>query len=660
MWLRSPLQKSQKAFSKQMLGSGAGLKRGVAFVRGQPISALVIVLMWIAATRIFYMVLHDPMYGYANQFDMGRTAACLNLWPDFLGGPRDIAYFGAPIEKHRLVTLSAQGCYPSAEVMLDWVALRLDGVRRLLVGGTDVVDMRTIGLFKALLLIATACVVSHSFRSRPKVALTHALILMLVIADPLHTLYLNTLYGEFVAVFGAYAAIAGLAGLALDDERPSLSLGVFACGVLCLAFSRAQHVLLPLFFVLVLAALKFKRASGGPPARRGGWPLHWVVIGLALASLCSIAVNINFVARNPMYHDANRNNMFFGALLPATDNPEAVVRALELPPHCVGLANAGYWRMIERGMKGACPEALAMSPMRLVTVFATEPKALATLFGRGLALSSGWRIRYVGEVAQGDFAQVPEGPLGVSASIESITKQLGFVGFAIFWLVPVVAGLQCAAALVYRRRCARNDDANTKSGDTAPHVEWLMLFALAVVIGSVWVSALLGDGYSELARHVHLGVLAALASWTMLVLRTVRRAALLPTTITALIVTVAIVALRLLPLAVGALAEPHDDRALVSADAFTGWVIAPHRIVAVDIEQQGRRLHRAQVEPSASLARYYPMDDGMRVFEFAFSGAVLTHHIDSATPLRIYAVREDERRQLIDVRYPSVIPSVDQ
>lgn len=637
-----------------MLGIGAGVKRGVEFVREQPISALAIVLIWVAATRIFYMVLHDPMYGYANQFDMGRTAACLNFWPDLPGGPRDVAYFAAPIEKHRLVSLPAQGCYPSAEVVLDWAALRLDAVRRLLVGGSDVIDMRAIGLFKALLLIATACVVSQSFRLRPKVCLTHALILLLVVADPLHTLYLNTLYGEFVAVFGTYAAIAGLAGLVLNAARPAISLSVFACGVLCLAFSRAQHVLLPLFFVLALGAIKLKPMRNQQRHRQGRFAVPLVMIGLALASLCSLAMNLDFVARNPAYHDANRNNMFFGALLPATDNPEAVVRALKLPPACARLANSGYWRMLDRGLKDACPEALAMSPMRLVGVFATEPKALATLFGRGLALSSGWRLRYVGEVAHGDFAQVPVGPLGVTASIELIAKQMGFIGFAIFWLAPLAAGVLCGVSLVCAPRIAP-DSGDTIDADHAPRrVARLVLCALAAVIGSVWVSALLGDGFSELARHVHLGVLAALASWTILLLLLLAawRRSVLTTAITASLVTVSIMALGTLPLAVGALAEPHEDRALASAAAFAGWIIAPYSIVAVELEQQGRRLHRAPVEPSASLARYYPMDDGARVFEFAFSSIALQHPIDPATPLRIYALRDDGRRQLIDVRYP--------
>lgn len=593
------------------------------------------------------MVLHDPMFGYANQFDAGRTAACLDLWPDLPGGPREAGYFNAPIEKHRLVKIPSQGCYPGTEALVDWAALSLDAIRRHIEGTPDVADMRVIGFFKALLLVATACVASRSFRSRPTVALVHALILALVVADPLHTLYLNTLYSEFVAVFGAYAAIAGLAGLVVD-EYPSTSLAIFVCGVLCLAFSRMQHLLLPLFFVLALGLLKFRGVFANRLSRRARLPVVTVMIGLTLASIGSVAMNVNFAARNPVFHEVNRNNMLFGALLPATENPGAVVHALELPPHCARLVNSGYWRILERGLKGTCPEALAISSARLLAVFASEPKALITLFGRGLVLSSGWRTRYIGEVAHGDFAQVPAGPLGITVSIESITRKFDFPGHVIFWLLPLVSGLISGASLLRKARAAPEVSCRDRPSEAAR----LALFALAAVISSVWVSALFGDGYSELARHLHLGILASLASWIILLAVAIRQRPIVPIISLALVLAGAIAALYSLPLAVGSLAEPHDDRALNSANSFTGWVIAPYKVIAVDIEQQGRRLHRAQVKQSDSLARYYPMADGKRVFEFSFGRSGLSSPINANNPVNVYAVQDGQRRQLIDVRYP--------
>lgn len=622
-----------------------------AFARHPIMPVLTVILLCMAATRIFYMVLHDPMFAYANQFDAGRTAACLNLWPELPGGPRDTSHFDAPIKTQRLVSIASQDCYPSAEALVDWVALRLDGVRRWMVGVPNVVDMRVIGLLKALLLIATACVVTHALRRRPPVALGHALIVLLVLADPLLTLYLNTLYGEFVAAWGAYAALAGLVGLVVDDESRWRSLAVFTVGVLSLAFSRMQHVLLPLFFVALLAALVVKQKIACASLQRTRWLWASGMIGLVAASVGAVAMNVAFVARNPVFHEVNRSNMLFGAVLPASHDPSAAVAALGLPPHCVQLVNSGYWRIVERGRKGACSEALAISPMRLLMVLASDPTAIATLFGRGLVLSSGWRIGYLGEVAHGTLAVAPAGPLGVAASIETVTRPMGFVGHAIFWLFPLVVGLMAGVSLLRRQPAAAKPETGQQSAD----VHAITLFALAVAIASVWGSTVLGDGYSELARHLHLGILAALASWVVLLMgmfRLRRRRPLALLAVSGILVGLLISLLFALPLSVGALAEPHDDRALTRAAVLSGWAIAPKPVVAVEIEQGGRVLHRAPVRPSITLGRYYPMGDGGCVFEFSFARSAILAGLESAVPLRVFALNADETRQLIDVRYP--------
>ena len=159
-------------------------------------------------------------------------------------------------------------------------------------------------------------------------------------------------------------------------------------------------------------------------------------------------MNVAFVARNPIFHEVNQINMLFGAFLPATANPGEISRALDLPSDCTDLFNSGHWRMVERGLTGACPEALAISPTRLLLTLLTEPKAQATLFARGPMLSSGWRTRYPGEVALGNFTSVPAGLFGVAASIGTIASKLGFAGHAIFLLGAADEWLDCRLLVV--------------------------------------------------------------------------------------------------------------------------------------------------------------------------------------------------------------------
>ncbi len=611
-----------------------------------PLAMLTLLLICIAAIRVFYMAVHDPMFGYANQFDMGRTAACIDLWPELPGGARDIAYVNAPIEKHLLIKVPSQSCYPSMEVVFDTLAIALANVRRYFASGDTHLDMRMIGMLKALLLMTTVCVIHSALRSRPRVACVHAAIVALVIVDPLHTLYLNTLYGEFFAVFGAYVAVAAIAALVIDDEQPMRRLLLFSIGVLCLAFSRMQHLLLPVFFIVVLGLLKL----GGQNAfrsRRERFSAVFVIVGLTIATASSIVTNLRFAERNPVFHYVNINNALFGALLPASNEPAATLRALRLPVACALLANAGYFQIAGRGLKEICPEVQALSPLQLLQVFATQPTTLVTAFGRALMLSSGWRIRYVGEVAHKDFAQVPSGPLGIAASFDALDRKLGLNGHAIFWILPLWAGLIAGGSLLYKRAIG-----GSVALDRDLQLERIVLCCLAVIVTSVWASAIFGDGYSELARHLHLGIITSLVSWLILIVVAIYRRPYWPMLVVLILTSGSVIALRGLPLTMGALSEPEEDRMIATANTFGGWIVAPDHVVAVEIEQEGHLLIRVPVGPSVGLSRVHPFDGGRRTFEFQTSRLALTPAFSPKRPISLYAVRDDGVRQRVDIRYP--------
>ena len=71
------------------------------------------------------------------------------------------------------------------------------------------------------------------------------------------------------------------------------------------------------------------------------------------------------------------------------------------------------------------------------------------------------------------------------------------------WLVPLL-WLPLQAARWRRRALAPSE---------------LLLVAATAVIALGWTSALLGDGYSELTRHLHLAQNALLLAWVLLACR---------------------------------------------------------------------------------------------------------------------------------------------
>lgn len=638
------------------VGSASDLKvfrAGGRWLRSHPLAALSVIFIWIAATRIFYIVLHDPMLGYGNQFDMGRTAACLNLWPNLPAGPGDIAYFDAPIEKHRLIKIASQSCYPSAEVLLDQLAITLDGIRRHFAADA-LVDMRAIGLLKALLLVVAACVAHNALRADPRIALLHATTFMLVMADPVLTLYLNTLYGEFVAAFGAYAAIVGMAAITLNRRWTSSTILLFLSGIASLAFSRLQHVLLPLFFMALLAALTI---FGTPPRRwlRDHVATCWVIALLCVMSIASIVINARFMAANPIFYEVNRNNMLFGAVLPATAEPNRVVAALGLPSSCAALAYSDFFRKASRGQSGACPEALAISPFRMLAPFAYEPMAMFTLVGRGILRTSAWRMPYVGEVASAVLERVPPGPLLIAESVDSVSRSMGYVGHVIFWVVPVVNGFIAGLWLLTLSLRTKSDSTPDRHVDRSICAGQVVIFSLSVLITSAWVTSLFGDGYSELTRHVHLGLLAALASWVLLMGSIILQRRLtwsLRAILCAAFVIAAIVGLlTMIPVAFGQLAEPLDDASLSTSAPLSGFVISPRRVVAVEIEQQGRLPIRTSVKPATTYARYHPINRGRNAFDYTFDSATISARLETGIPISVYAISDGHVRELVDVRH---------
>src|SRR2546421_4792781 len=84
-----------------------------------PILSLVgTLLVALAFARMAALVLHDPLLGFANQYDMVRTGACVGLYPDLPPGKRDAATPDAPLEQYRLGARHADACYWGSEALL--------------------------------------------------------------------------------------------------------------------------------------------------------------------------------------------------------------------------------------------------------------------------------------------------------------------------------------------------------------------------------------------------------------------------------------------------------------------------------------------------------------------------------------------------------------
>lgn len=542
----------------------------------------VLLLVGILLARLGWVLLHQPLAGFANQFDMLRTTGCLGLQPH-IDAPAGAATAAAPITQYRTGQSRDPSCLPSTEVAFAGLARALDWIGDASgLGDPQLMPLRLVAFTHAFLLLLALFAIDHGLREFPRLRLAHLGSAALVLADPLNTLYLAGFYTEFGALLSGWLALALPLIWLLRGRLPGTSaLIVWGVALAALALSRFQHLPLPFLMFGWLAWLGYRR----------GWELPRLVLPLLLL-LPAAGLQLSAQGRSPAIAHANSWNSFFGAALPAAGNADEFVGVLELPPACAQLVHTTWYLRRGRDAPAECPQAFEQSRLRWSLRLATEPGALARLVGRGVALSGQWRPGYLGELAGGQFQRLSVGPVGLGASLSELIAHLPFVALALFWALPL---LLCAWLVV---RIDSSALAATDSGarplilpaTSASPLVWLLpMLATTVLLG--WAASLVGDGYSELARHLHLAGNAAILAlgtavgWLVQWLRNPQERLTLRTRwLLALVLALLLLLGRWVgaqALGFGVLDEPADEIGAGRTEV-TGWALDPRGIERID------------------------------------------------------------------------------
>ncbi len=529
--------------------------------------------------RLGYVVGHQPLAGFANQFDMLRTTGCLGLVPD-ADVAAGAATPAAPIERYRVGAPRDPSCLIGTEVLLAGSARALDAVGDMLgLGDPASMPLRLLAVTKALLLLLAFAWIDLRLRAHPGARVVHAWLAALVLADPFNTLYLAGFYTEFAALLTTWLALALPLTWLLRRQAPTL-LQTLPWGAIlaALALSRFQHALLPLLLLLWLLWL----------ARRLRWPLLPLLAGAALWLLPALALQIGAQTEYRSIADANRWNSFFGAALPAARDPLEFVRDLGLPDDCAELVHTTWYLQRGRDARAECPQAFALSRLRWLAHLAAEPVALMRLVGRGVSLSGQWRPSYLGELAGARGERLPAGRLQLGASLADVVARLPFGWLLAFWSAPLLLPVALVAGRPRRsrERAALSPSTGVTGGSPAALWLWPMLL-LAIALG--WGASLVGDGYSELARHLHLAANATLVAILLGLLALVRAAfggTLRGRTLAALLLAAAVLVgggafMVGQSLAFGVLEHPAGELASDPLQV-SGWALDPRGIVAIE------------------------------------------------------------------------------
>ena len=438
-------------------------------------------LVLIAATlRAFTFWAADPMLAYANNYDQIRTLKVFGLHPK--DSPKALyertpehpwRYFIEADIRHKATHPSSDRIFKSIQFSTMAAFRADDGVMDIKIAAVPVLLGWLVGVW----------LIFRKLIARPLAALGFA-VWILVVADPINLLFLNTWYAEFSA-FAVTTLFVGIAWLWLF-QRVSLRKALI-WGAVCLAlisFNRNQYMFLLLAVALLVgAALLLSRQRGKLSAASVA---KWVLVAVA----CLLPVlAYNAAAKKRMYLETatNRIDTVFVALLPASKDPSRMLERLGLPPECMRFMGESLYTRPIPEFETHCPESMRLPLLRIAKAVALEPGPLVTIIWNIAQHHRGFLQRHIGHIEGGENAYIDTAS-GIQPYYQSIDPLIqGLSAQAAALLIYVAAlGPAFAALAAWRLRQRR----------------WALMFLLnGLLFNYALFSSILGDGYMEVERH---------------------------------------------------------------------------------------------------------------------------------------------------------------
>ena len=449
----------------------------------QFIALIACLLLFIGIGRVFSLVIYNPVLGYANNYDMIRLQACHQIWPadniiDITTGTPS-----APIRRYTLDKHVDTSCFPSSELLFTSIGIELGKLKNNATGEV-LISIKTIGLVKALFLAFTSIYASIYFyrRNLYNLMLANGLAMLVVLSDPGITLYMNTFYTEFSAVYFLYLALIGVAVLIIEQWRLACSIPLLI-GLLGLGFSKPQHIPLALCIGILIALYAVIQRQ---------WK---TVPALLLCALMPLFLQASgyFEPRNESMIRVNKINLV-ASMLGVTNNPERILIDLDLPDNCKKLAGRnGYDPEIQKN--NICPELKKISVSNIIFSLAKNPLLLGKLTQLALEQQKNWVFDMYGQVEHGRTESASHYQQTINDAIRLLPNNF-FPWFAsLSLLIPI---LLLATDWFKYRKASRFS---------------LFLSLLVVSQCVVLGAAIIESGLMGLGKNLHLYLPLALIEW---------------------------------------------------------------------------------------------------------------------------------------------------
>ncbi len=355
-------------------------------------------------------------------------------------------------------------------------------VTRLVTGG-DNFDMAVLAGVGAVLLGLGAAALFLALPGSAGARWPLVALVVVAVSDIGFVTYLNSGYTDQAGFIGLLWVCAAIVGLVVHRTWPwLLFLGA------AVVFTGAAKTALVTVLPAVGLALLLSRRYRSRPAQPGRWsirrPLAALVVVLALGG---VVLGLTAMSQGEGLSNGNKYNLLFHTLLVESDDPEADLAEMGLPPELARYAGTNAW---EEDTPWGDPDIednawTVFSWKTYLEFFATHPDRFLELVPRSFDSVADARVDYLANLP-GELGGEPR----LAERPSPVFWVLGLLPQG--WPVPAISFLWLGAFAFGVRWAGSRDAARAVRG------------VLALLLASYAVSQsllALSDGYYELAKH---------------------------------------------------------------------------------------------------------------------------------------------------------------
>ena len=451
----------------------------------------IVIIFLLGLWRSFFIVMHDPLYGLANSYDMLRLQACHNIMPsnkiylDGRGTPE------APLAEYKQVKKRVGECFFSSESFFIYSGMSFVKIRKLFSSEGNF-DIRIFGSVRILFLFSFSLIISYIlYKNKYFVAsAVNALIFALILCDPGVTIYANTFYTEFSSVFGLYLSLGFFYLFILFKNKTLLFITAF--GFLMLGFSKPQHMLLPLLIAILFISISyFKKVN----LRENIF--YYIFILLVAFFILGGQLYLRSFDINSSIKNANAINTFLATFSPRAQNQVEFLSHVGLPEKC-HVAVGDNFISIQRFAENPCPEVVDASRLKLSTYFFKDPQMFLLVAKDGLSGMRPWLTNLYGHVEGKNNQHINN----VVITSDNFINFLSIKAFYFFLGIPFL--IIFVFAFSKKLKAIKLEDL-------------FILIALLFITIEIFSISILGDGLGDFGKHNHLTIVILLSIYLIFI-----------------------------------------------------------------------------------------------------------------------------------------------